>query len=724
MFVQVLLFSGMRNGGSCMNVKWVFFSFILLFFLNTSEAQRKQDSLIHVLLTTHSKPDSNRVIVLCELAFSYSNMDSVIFYGQKAKLLSEKLGFEKGKGRAFWLLGMANYYIENIDSAEFYLVQGLIHAQRASDELALGRIYNSSANIANYLGNPGYAIELYFKSLEFKERLNDPFEEAITLNNIANLFYQQQDFLKAREYYTRSYSKRKQANRLSSGLMLHADMADNFVKLKLLDSARHYLQNGIGFSKNSNDFLGITDLYGTEVNYQHALGNSDSAIYYAKLGLDIAIQSGSEDRETLFRITLAKHYNEKKEYEIGYSFADEACKLSRKLRRINYLKDATLQRSIGLQGLGKIAESFELFKYYKVLSDCTMNNQIRNAVLARDYQYQLEKASLEEANKRIELQSKLSQEKAITAFAFISLIVVSIFAFFLYKNFKLKKRSNEELLRRQADIIKMNQEIAIQNERLNTQKLEIQSINESLEETIAKRTLEIQESVKTLTLQNQNLEQFSFIVSHNLRAPVARLKGLASLMHYDLDKKDLKQITQMIKSSSLDLDVVLSDLTHIIDIKSRPVENREYVKVAELLNSVIDLMREDIKNAKAKVEIEVQGASEILSIKPYIRSVFTNLLSNAIKYRSSNRTLVVQIYGQTVDGFHVFKVIDNGLGIDLHEGNKSKIFGLYQRFHNDIEGRGLGLYLVKTQLESLGGNITVDSNPEGGTSFTISLPIN
>jgi signal transduction histidine kinase len=707
-----------------MNVKLVFFSFIFLFFLTTARAQHKQDSLLHLLISTHSKPDSNRVITLCELAFTYSNMDSVIFYGQKAKLLSEKLDFDKGKGRAFWLLGMANYYIENIDSAEFYLAQALIYSQRANDALALGRIYNSSANIANYLGNPGYAIELYFRSLEFKERLNDSFEEAITLNNIANLFYQQQDYVKAKEYYTRSYSKRKDASGLSSGLMLHADMADNFVKLKMLDSARHYLLAGRRLSSASEDFLGITDIYGAEVNYQNALGNSDSAIYYAKLGLDIAIQSGSEDRETLFRITLAKHYNEKKDFEIGYAFADDACKLSRKLGRINYLKEATLQRSIGLEGLGKIDQSFQLFKFYKVLSDCTMNNQIRNTVLAKDYEYQLEKASLIEENKRIELQSKLSQEKEFTAFAFISLIVVSVFSFFLYRNFKLKKKSNEELLKKQSDIIKMNQEIASQNKRLSAQKLEIQSINESLEETIVERTLEIQESVKTLTLQNQNLEQFSFIVSHNLRAPVARLKGLASLIHYDLDKEELKKITQMIKSASLDLDVVLSDLTHIIDIKSRPLENREYIDMTDLFNSIIDLMREDIETINAKVEIEVQEANQILSIKPYIRSVFTNLLSNAIKYRSHNRALVIQIQGHAVDGFHVFKVIDNGLGIDLHDGNKSKIFGLYQRFHNDIEGRGLGLYLVKTQLESLGGDISVESNPQGGTSFTICLPIN
>ncbi|MCB0493901.1 MAG: HAMP domain-containing histidine kinase [Cyclobacteriaceae bacterium] len=227
-----------------------------------------------------------------------------------------------------------------------------------------------------------------------------------------------------------------------------------------------------------------------------------------------------------------------------------------------------------------------------------------------------------------------------------------------------------------------------------------------------------------MTLQNQNLEQFSFIVSHNLRAPVARLKGLASLIPYDLDKEELKKITQMIKSASLDLDVVLSDLTHIIDIKSRPIENREYIDMTDLFNSIIDLMREDIETINAKVEIEIQDANQILSIKPYIRSVFTNLLSNAIKYRSHNRALVIQIQGHAVDGFHVFKVIDNGLGIDLHDGNKSKIFGLYQRFHNDIEGRGLGLYLVKTQLESLGGDISVESNPQGGTSFTICLPIN
>lgn len=709
---------------SIMNFKLTLSIMLLFYAAVCSHAGR----INHKAAFDHSyqdiEVDTNRVNFLCQLAYGYANMDSVKYYALEAKNLSQALNFRKGIGRSFWLLGMANYYQENIDSSEYFLEQALKYAQEEKDVKTLGRIYNSSANIANFLGNPSYAVELYFKSLRYKEQLHEPMEEAITLNNIANLFHQQGDYVKAREYYIKSYSKRKEASKLNSALMLLSDMSNNFIKIDMLDSAMYYLMAAKTYSKASNDLLGTADIYSILVRYHDASGNPDSVLFYANLGLAVSQQAKSRDKETMFKLILAKYFNSNKQFEMGYVYADDACKLSKTIGRLSYMKEATLQRSIGLEGLGKSQEALDLFKYYKILNDCTLNNKVKNAVLAKDYQYKLEKARLQAENKRIELESKLSKEKILTVAALISVVIVSIIAFFYYRNFRHKEKINEELLRRQSEIIEKNEEIAIQNQKLNQHKHEIESINSSLEDIVAKRTHEIRESIKTLTLQNQNLEQFSFIVSHNLRAPVARLKGLASLMHYDLCKQDLNSVTQMIKEASADLDIVLSDLTHIINIKSRPLENREIVNLSDLLDGVMALIQDDINSTKAKVEVELNDALEILTIGPYIRSIFTNLLTNAIKYRSPDRNLVIQILGQTTKGFHRYKIIDNGLGIDLRNGNATKIFGLYQRFHTSIEGRGLGLYLVKTQLESLGGQISVASTPDNGTSFTISLPIN
>ena len=98
-------------------------------------------------------------------------------------------------------------------------------------------------------------------------------------------------------------------------------------------------------------------------------------------------------------------------------------------------------------------------------------------------------------------------------------------------------------------------------------------------------------------------------------------------------------------------------------------------------------------------------------------------MTNAINYREPSRQLRITIATKVEDNklFMTFK--DNGIGIDL-EKNNDKIFGLYQRFHNYPESKGLGLYLVKSQVESMGGTISVESNVGKGTTFTIVFKYN
>jgi signal transduction histidine kinase len=97
-----------------------------------------------------------------------------------------------------------------------------------------------------------------------------------------------------------------------------------------------------------------------------------------------------------------------------------------------------------------------------------------------------------------------------------------------------------------------------------------------------------------------------------------------------------------------------------------------------------------------------------------------NLLTNSIKYKSENKKLKISISTKKVNNKTVVKFKDNGIGIDLQR-NSDHIFGLYQRFHDYPDSKGLGLYLVKSQIESLGGSITVTSEVNKGTQFTLTF---
>ena len=105
-------------------------------------------------------------------------------------------------------------------------------------------------------------------------------------------------------------------------------------------------------------------------------------------------------------------------------------------------------------------------------------------------------------------------------------------------------------------------------------------------------------------------------------------------------------------------------------------------------------------------------------IAPYVESILYNLISNAIKYRDPERSPHIAIKTTHENEFVCLAVMDNGLGIDLKK-YKQNIFSLYKRFHLHVEGKGLGLYLVKTQIEALGGRVEVRSEPNEGTTFQI-----
>lgn len=229
------------------------------------------------------------------------------------------------------------------------------------------------------------------------------------------------------------------------------------------------------------------------------------------------------------------------------------------------------------------------------------------------------------------------------------------------------------------------------------------------------KTEELQATVANLAKQNEDLEQFSFVVSHNLRAPVARILGLINL--FQLEPKE--KVGEHLKLSANALDDVIRDLTEIVSIRKDVNRRREKIKIPELIDGELKLLAETIKEAGGTYTLQYELV-EANGLAVYLKSIVHNLISNAIKYRDPDRPLQIQISTWREGNQSVIAVRDNGLGIK--DPGNSKIFGLYQRFHDHVEGKGLGLYLVKTQVEAMNGRVTVESQIGKGSTFTVYLP--
>jgi PAS domain S-box-containing protein len=238
------------------------------------------------------------------------------------------------------------------------------------------------------------------------------------------------------------------------------------------------------------------------------------------------------------------------------------------------------------------------------------------------------------------------------------------------------------------------------------------------------RDKEREQLIRELTQNNKDLKQFSYITSHNLRAPLSNLTGLLNLIEdIPIEDSELKEIINGFSKSTHLLNETINDLVKVIIIKDNPSIQKEKLYIKDVFENVFNQLSFLISTNKPILKIDLEVETIIDINKSYLESIFLNLLTNAINYREPSRQLRISIATKVEDNnlFITFK--DNGIGIDL-EKNNDKIFGLYQRFHNYPESKGLGLYLVKSQVESMGGTISVESNVGKGTTFTIVFKYN
>ncbi|MFV8369261.1 PAS domain S-box protein [Flavobacterium sp. LB2R40] len=234
-----------------------------------------------------------------------------------------------------------------------------------------------------------------------------------------------------------------------------------------------------------------------------------------------------------------------------------------------------------------------------------------------------------------------------------------------------------------------------------------------------KQEKEKEQLIRELTQNNKDLKQFSYITSHNLRAPLSNLTGLLNLLEdIPVEDQELKEILSGFNKSTHLLNDTINDLVKVIIIKDNPSIKKEPVLINEIFENVISQLNFQIELYKPIIKLNFEKVSILNINKAYIESILLNLLTNAIKYKSENRKLKISITTNEIDDTVVLIFKDNGIGIDLIR-NKDKIFGLYQRFHNYPDSKGLGLYLVKSQVETMGGTIDIESEVNKGTTFTL-----
>ena len=254
----------------------------------------------------------------------------------------------------------------------------------------------------------------------------------------------------------------------------------------------------------------------------------------------------------------------------------------------------------------------------------------------------------------------------------------------------------------------------------------------SLKLAVKKRTVQLEKEIiqrkkqeegleklsKELQSSNNEMQQFAYLTSHNLRAPVTNLLSLVKLFDKESLTEKNRTFFEKIEFSTNNFNQMLTDLNEILSARKEDLASTQHILLEEELNKVKLFISETIRENQLLINADFSKAPQVICSHEILHSILLNLITNAIKFKKPDSHPEITFVSEEKGDFIILTVSDKGIGMNLKR-NGDKLFNLYQRFHPNIDGKGLGLYLIKTQIEKMGGKITAESEENNGITFRI-----
>ncbi len=245
----------------------------------------------------------------------------------------------------------------------------------------------------------------------------------------------------------------------------------------------------------------------------------------------------------------------------------------------------------------------------------------------------------------------------------------------------------------------------------------MQKLNTALEEEVSKAEL----NAKQIETKNRELEELAYVAAHDLKAPITNLNVLIEMINTQSIRGDKDiELFNKLKNNIEQVYKKVFALNDVINFKTTLNDQKKHLEFEKVFDEVKQSIPDRLKSTNANIDVDFSECSEIEYPPLHLISILQNLLSNSMKFKSPDRLLKIEV--KTIkrnESVHLL-IKDNGLGFDA-EKHGEKVFGLFKRLHTHEEGVGVGLYIVKSIVETHGGKIEVKSKPNEGALFTINL---
>jgi signal transduction histidine kinase len=547
------------------------------------------------------------------------------------------------------------------------------------------------------------ALAINFETLKLREVDGDKAEISISYNNIGYVYFKLKNYKTSLEFFNRALDLKRAAkdtydlDRLLINIGLCHNQLGNFP-----EAQRFFSEAFKVCGDNCHNQIIVEGEFGLGVSYYNMNDYVKAKSHFRK-SLIIAEETLYKRFEAENLIYFAHIYVKESQLDSALVVLNRCEEIAHKAGYTELLI-STYKEFAALFTKNKNYEKASYYQnQYITLKDTIINGEVidKLAKIQTDYAERENKKII--ADKEDQIQRQRSLGFAIVVIAILAALLI----FVLYRSNRVKKRVNQALSDAKAIIEDQNRQLM--------------SSNYNLDKELKEKNIELEKANESLLRVNEELDNFIYKTSHDIRGPLASLKGMCNVALMDVKDQLALNYLKKLDITAEKLNTILTRLLIVNQINNSALGS-EKIDFDGIVGDVLMLEKKKGLPPRLKIKKHIDDAIEFYSDKEFVRIILENLIDNAIKfYNDSERIEPFVDISVTEEADYIkIKVVDNGIGIS--EVHPDKIFQMFSRASERSETGGIGLYITKTATEKLGGSVHLKTTPEGYTEFFVTLP--
>ena len=676
---------------------------VLLPFLSAGQEKNKIDSL-NAEIENRSGIDKYDPLISLVVAYASTDYSKALDKINEAFVLAHQHGDTAKIVKAGRIKGQILNKLDRVKESTDILSQMLPMAKRNNFKNDYKIILNSLAYAHALQADYANALNYNFQSLELREADGDKSAIAITLTNIGFVYYKMQNIQDAVQYFDRALKLKREVNDKHELDRVLINLGLCYNQLKNFEVSEKYLRDAFEVCGDNCDPQIKTE-------GEFALGSSyfnqgkfEEAKTHFNISLTFAVQTHSPRFEAENYFNLSRIAITQSRPELAEESLNKLQEIALKNNYTELLLQSYRQFSILNIKTNDYKKASDYQNKYIQLKDSVFSDElIRNlATVQTNYAERVNLKTIADKEEVIERQRILNVAIVIIA------ILASLLIFVLYWSNHVKKKVNQALS--DAKLI------------IEDQNRQLLSSNFNLDKELKEKNTELQRANESLSKVNEELDNFIYKTSHDIRGPLASLKGMCNVALMDVHDPVALNYLKKLDITADKLNTILTRLLIVNQINNSTLAS-EPIDFNDIIHDLLLLEKKKGLPPHLIIRSNVEPNIDFSSDKEFVRIILENLIDNAIKfYNDSDRiNPFVDISIVEEKNQVKIKVLDNGIGIS--EVHPDKIFQMFSRASERSETGGIGLYITKTAAEKLGGYVNLKTTPEGFTEFSVLLPM-